>query len=290
MLRWTGRNFIAVVQSLTPWLGLLLVPVALLALWRRRYALATAAVGVGLGVMLFAAPVAFPDPQADPVAGADGLTVASANLLYLNDRVADVVPVLDDVDPDVVVFLEYTREHQSALQDTPFAQTYGHHVDLARDGPAGIAVWSRYPVTVHDQPDTHIESVDLTVAGPDGAVRVVAIHTPTPLSNYDGWQRDLALVEQIGETATAPTLVIGDLNTSPWHPDFRRLLDAGLVDAHIAEGKGFSTSWPTTWRIPPFVRLDHALTVAGLVSTDVEDFAIPGSDHRGLMVSVAPAR
>jgi hypothetical protein len=38
------------------------------------------------------------------------------------------------------------------------------------------------------------------------------------------------------------------------------------------------------------VRLDHALTVGGLVSADVVDFEIPGSDHRGLMVTVAPAR
>lgn len=283
-------NVVAVVQALTPYLGLLLLPVALLAVWRRRYALATAAVGVGLGVMLLAAPIAFPDPQPDPVAGAVGLTVASANLLYLNDHVADVVPVLDDLGADVLVFSEYTRQHQAALDGTAFARTYDHHIDLVGYGASGIAVWSRYPVTVHAQPETHIESIDLTVAGPDGDVRVLALHMPTPLSNYEGWQSDLTVAAEVGESATEPTLLIGDLNTSPWHPDFRRLLDAGFVDAHIANGKGFSTSWPTTWRIPPFVRLDHALTVAGLVSTDVVDFTIPGSDHRGLMVTVAPAR
>jgi hypothetical protein len=38
------------------------------------------------------------------------------------------------------------------------------------------------------------------------------------------------------------------------------------------------------------VRLDHALTAGGLVSTDVDDFHVPGSDHRGLVVTVAPAR
>lgn len=290
LFRWTGVNVVAVIQTLTPYLGLLLLPVALIALWRKRYALATAATGVGLGVMVLAAPIAFPDPQADPVAGANGLTVASANLLYLNDRVADVVPVLDELHPDVVVFSEYTREHQAALGDTALARTYDHHVDLVGYGASGIAVWSRFPITSHPPLDTHIESIDVTVDGPDGDVRVVAMHMPTPLSNYGGWQRDLQLATEIGESATEPTLLIGDLNTSPWHPDFRGLLDAGFVDAHIANGAGFSTSWPTTWRIPPFVRLDHALTVAGLVSTEVVDFEIPGSDHRGLMVTVAPAR
>ena len=68
------------------------------------------------------------------------------------------------------------------------------------------------------------------------------------------------------------------------------MLDAGFVDAHTANGAGFSTSWPTTWPIPPFVRLDHALTTGGLVATDVEDFDVAGSDHLGMVVTVAPTR
>ena len=64
----------------------------------------------------------------------------------------------------------------------------------------------------------------------------------------------------------------------------------GFVNAHTAVGAGFSTSWPTTWPIPPFVRLDHALTAGGLVATDVEDFDVAGSDHLGMIVTVAPTR
>mgnify|MGYP000287752026 CR=1 FL=1 len=74
------------------------------------------------------------------------------------------------------------------------------------------------------------------------------------------------------------------------YSDFRRLLDAGFVDAHAAAGSGFSTSWPTNGVIPPFVRLDHALTTGGLVATDVEDFDVAGSDHLGMFVTVAPTR
>ena len=85
-------------------------------------------------------------------------------------------------------------------------------------------------------------------------------------------------------------MVVGDFNASFWHPDFRALLDDGFTDAHIAAGKGFSASWPTDRWYPPFVRLDHALTTDSLVSTDVEDFDIAGSDHRGFVVTVAPAR
>jgi endonuclease/exonuclease/phosphatase (EEP) superfamily protein YafD len=119
---------------------------------------------------------------------------------------------------------------------------------------------------------------------------VVAMHVPTPLVAFEAWRRDLHTAEQIGRDATGPTMVIGDFNATYWHPDFRRLLDAGFVDAHTASGQGFSTSWPTDSLVPPFVRLDHALTIGGLVATEVDDFEIPGSDHRGFVVTVSPAR
>ena len=143
-------------------------------------------------------------------------------------------------------------------------------------------------MTIGEHPDTYNHSLDVVVDGPDGDIRVVAMHVPTPLISFEGWQGDLATAARIGSDATSPTLVVGDFNASYWHPDFRELLDAGLVDAHIAHGKGFSASWPTDKIVPAFVRLDHALTTDGLVSTDVADFEIPGSDHRGFVVTVAP--
>ncbi len=83
--------------------------------------------------------------------------------------------------------------------------------------------------------------------------------------------------------------MIGDFNASYWHPAFRDLLRQGLTDAHMALGKGWSTSWPTDEFIPPFVRLDHTLTGNGLVSTDVDDFRLTGSDHAAFVVTVKPA-
>ena len=41
------------------------------------------------------------------------------------------------------------------------------------------------------------------------------------------------------------------------------------------------------WSLPPFVRLDHALVRDGLIPTSTKDFTVPGSDHRGFVVSLA---
>ena len=54
-----------------------------------------------------------------------------------------------------------------------------------------------------------------------------------------------------------------------------------VADGPVAPGR--STSHP------PFVRLDHALVNDGLAVLDVDDFDVPGSDHRGLVVTVQRA-
>jgi endonuclease/exonuclease/phosphatase (EEP) superfamily protein YafD len=287
---WAGTRLVAVAQSLTPYLGLLLAPIAVVAVLLRRFVLATTCTAIGLGLLLLAAPLAFPDGQPPPAAGATGLRVASVNLLYDNDRVGEVAALLADVAPDVIVFNEYTAEHQRTLLDSPLADRYPYRIDRTGRRASGIAVWSNVPVTGAERSDTYTPSLDVVVDGPDDDIRLVAMHLPTPINSFDNWRRDLHTARQIGRTTTVPTMVIGDLNTSYWHPDFRRVLDEGFVDAHNANGRGFSTSWPTDKFLPAFVRLDHALTIGGLVSTDVDDFEIPGSDHTGFVVSVSPTR
>ena len=285
-----GTRLVAVAQTLTPYLGLLVVPVGVAAGALRRYTLAAVSAAIGLGILILAAPLVFPGGQPEPAPDATGLRVATVNLFYGNDRIDDVAPVLEALAPDVIVFTEYTPEHQAVLVDSPLAERYRYRIERPGRRAGGIAVWSSSPVDVDEPPDTYSFSIDLTVEGPDGPVRIVAMHMPTPMNNFENWRRDLRTAETIGRNATGPTMVIGDLNASFWHPDFRALLDVGFVDAHNANGRGFSTSWPTDKIVPAFVRLDHALTIGGLVSTEVDDFEIPGSDHIGFVVSVSPTR
>ena len=287
---WAGTRNVAIVQSLTPYLAMLLVPVVAVALWRHQLLLVTVAGAVGLGLALLATPPAIPRSSQAIAAGTTGLRVASLNLWFENTRIDAVDETVTEIDADVVVLIEYTPEHQNALEATSLVENYPFRIERRDFGPAGIAVWSRTPMRVAEPLDTYKDSLDFEVEGPDGSIRLVAMHMPTPVADFEAWRRDLATAAEIGRTADRPTLLIGDLNATYWHPDFRRLLDAGFVDAHAAAGSGFSTSWPANRWFPPFVRLDHALTVGGLASTDIDDFDIPGSDHRGLVVTVAPAR
>ncbi len=286
---WDGFRLVTTLQSLTPYGIPLVVCVAAGSVWCGRHVLASAAAAVGLGALLLATPIVFPPGQPDVGPDAVGISAASVNLLYSNPRIAELADQLSELDPDVIVFSEFTIEHQATLLAQPLATSYRHQIN--RDGlyAGGVAVWSKYPVSENDRIDTTNYMVDASLEGPDGPIRIFAVHPPTPISDHDGWARDLVLIGESADDARDPTLVIGDFNASYWHPTFRDLLRRGFIDAHMANGRGWSTSWPTDQVVPPFVRLDHTLTGNGLVSTGVDDVRLEGSDHTAFVVTVKPA-
>jgi endonuclease/exonuclease/phosphatase (EEP) superfamily protein YafD len=286
---WSGSRLIATLQALTPYGIPLAFVVAAAALWQHSLALAVGAATVGFGVLGLSVPLVVTPDQLSPSDNATEITVAAVNLLYSNPRVGEVADQLLELDADVLVFSEFTPEHRDMLMGHPLADSYPFQIN--RDGllAGGSAVWSRIPMTENAPPETVNRTIDASLDGPNGPVRLFAVHPPTPVFNLAGWQRE---IDDIGERAGdsgEPTLVVGDFNASYWHPNFRDLLDRGLTDAHMANGRGWSTSWPADEFIPPFVRLDHALTNDGLVSTAVQDFRVAGSDHVGLIVTIKSA-
>lgn len=289
---WSGSRTMAVVQSLTPYLTVAMAPVAVAALSGRRLTMALTASAVGIGGLVLALPVVFPPALPAVAHGATGLRIASLNLLYTNGEanIAQVADDLRDRNADVIVFVEYTAEHRRILEASELADGYDHQFGRSGPGATGIAVWSKTPGVVGDRSDSTDRTLDVTLKSAAGPIRVLAVHARTPTADFEIWKRDLDQFRELGRTGDDPTVVIGDFNSSFWHPSFRALLDDGFTDAHIAQGRGFSVSWPKDASFPPFVRLDHALTTDSLVPTAVEDFDIAGSDHRGLIVTLAPTR
>ncbi len=90
----------------------------------------------------------------------------AVNLLYSNERVDELADELAEVDADVIVFSEYTIEHETTLLAHPLAVRYPHQVN--RDGlyAGGMAVWSKYPVTENERIDTTNYTVDAVAGGP----------------------------------------------------------------------------------------------------------------------------
>ena len=124
-------------------------------------------------------------------------------------------------------------------------------------------------------------------------MRIIVIHTRNPMEHFQDWADELG---ELAGTAVPdrPAVMLGDFNAGWGHPELRALRAAGWRDAHRSRGRGLTSSWPTDrWWSPPFVRLDHAFVNALLDVAAVVDVDLPGSDHRGLVVSVVrrpPAR
>ncbi|WP_420453198.1 endonuclease/exonuclease/phosphatase family protein [Ilumatobacter sp.] len=284
------NRVVAALQALTPYaLPALLVVLAIASL-SRRVPLAAAAATLVVSVLVLVVSVVAGASTDRPPASDVELRAASVNLLFSNDRVDEVADDLLERDLDVVVFHELTPAHARDLRAHRLAARYPHRVDLDRVTAGGMAIWSVHPFADEERRESIARTIDTVVVSPDGPIRVLAVHPSTPIHDHGAWTRDLRLVARSVERSSGPILVIGDFNATWWNPVMRRVLDTGLVDAHVAHGRWFSASWPTDRWFPPFVRLDHALTGGGLVSTGVEDFAIPGSDHRGFAVSVSLSR
>lgn len=288
-----GVRHVSALQALTPYSVWLLAPVAVWSLRDRNDAAATTASVVGLAVLVLAVPIVFPATPA-PANDAPSLRVGVVNLLHTNTRTDEIADDLEARELDLIVFTELTPAHLTTLDGHPLAERFPHRSQKPGPLADGVAVWSTVPLDDATPPPTVSTSIETTVEVAGFAFRLIAVHPPTPIYDFDGWRNDLDTLGDIvsrhgGAGSMPPTLVAGDFNASYWHPRFRRLLDHGLTSAHIALGRGWSASWPTDIALAPYVRLDHALTGGGLVPTAVEDFRVAGSDHAGFVVTVAPA-
>ncbi len=195
----------------------------------------------------------------------------------------------------MLTFSELTPTHLRRLQASPLREQYPYRVELAAPKASGTGLWSRHPLTAHPIETSGHRTVVADIDAPGGPVRVIVIHTQSPIVHHEEWVADLAVLGAF--RPDGPAVMTGDFNAAWWHPELRGLMRAGgWRDAHQVRGHGLSCSWPTErWHAmfrvhPPFVRLDHALVNDGLTVVDVGDFRTPGSDHLGLVVTVQRAR
>ena len=279
---------ITALQALTPLVLVVAVPISFAALVTGRYPLAVTAVIPLLTLAWLSYPIESRKGASAAAADAPHLTIAYGNLLYTNPTPVGAARVLLAADADVMVMVELaTPLHEALTNETP-ADDYPHRAEFIDGGGTAIGVWSRLPMVSGGLVDvTGRPTVDVVLALAGRSVRLVGVHPYPPTKNAVGWSAQLEAIGALTADSTLPAVVIGDFNASRWHPSFRTLLTAGLRDSHEALGHGWGASWPTDRGVlpPPFVRIDHALFGDGITPVAVVDLTIPGSDHRGFVVT-----
>ncbi|PJM74059.1 endonuclease [Bifidobacterium primatium] len=92
--------------------------------------------------------------------------------------------------------------------------------------------------------------------------------------------------------STAPhcaAVVLGDLNSSVYHPSFRDALrqGSGLADSSLELHRGWNNTFPASWpTFPALIEIDHVLHTNGIVAKSAHSAKIPRTDHRALIVEL----
>jgi endonuclease/exonuclease/phosphatase family metal-dependent hydrolase len=225
-----------------------------------------------------------------PPAGAPALRVVTANLYLLNPDPQDAGRALRALRPDLLVVPELDAAGLAGLQASGLLHDLPYAV-VERDARSEtVGLLSRLPledVTTRRVAGRALPRATVRVDGTP--VRVLTAHPLPPLPGLGRlWREALADLAREVEAEPLPTVVAGDLNADRDHAPFRRLLGAGLRDAHDSRGRGLARTWPARL---PLLHLDRVLVRDGdgaaLGVRDVSEARVPGSDHLAVVAELA---
>lgn len=220
------------------------------------------------------------------------LTVMSFNVHAINEDKPAVEAFIEQSQCDLAFVLEVTPEWLRVLREV---RGYRLVVAEPRSDSFGIALLARDPAVTAEivhAPPNGVGFVAATVVVDERAWTVLGVHPVPPVGGDMTAERNVALdfISDWAAKQPGPTVVLGDVNTTPFSPSFRRLTASGkLISSQ--PGFGLQTSWPQTpWflfaaRIP----IDHALHSPDLVTRAREVGPPNGSDHRPLLLTIALA-
>jgi vancomycin resistance protein VanJ len=240
-----------------------------------------------------------------PAAAASGptLEVMTWNVEIGSRPPAETAAFLQEHPAEVVALEELTTDTAAAIAaDAELKLRYPAQALFGTSDVFGLGVLSVYPLSdiTFERGPSRIEA---TVASPAGPVRLVVVH-PLPAAiprgplgapiGYDPSTRDAALgrVRTTVDTelrASAPVVVMGDINTAPTEPEFDRFT-AGLTDAHATVGLG------PGWTYRPnrleqlgvgLIRIDVVLTGDGLRPVSEGTRCPTTGDHCAVVVTLA---
>ena len=215
------------------------------------------------------------------------LTLLLANVLSSNTRFERLFDLLDEEDPDLVVLLEVSPDWLVELD--ALRSEYPYSYAEARDGNFGIALFSRVPIKSAnhvDSPPFGYPTINASLTIGEESLHIVATHPMIPVGKkiYEARNEQLESLPGLLQKPAGKTLLIGDLNTGMWEPNYRALEQAtGLRNSR--RGFGILPTWPT---FMPFamIPLDHVLVSEEIGVKSVRTGRRIGSDHLPLIVTL----
>lgn len=237
--------------------------------------------------------------SADPEIGTNARFKAISFNLYRGQVTpADLLDFVRTEEPDLLLLTELP-ENDRAVERLllPLERGLPFRLEDRRGSLFDVVLLTRWrPVAFRFDRRVDIEHPVLAAdlchpsrATEQGCLRVIGLHAVNPAAPIGRgifWRnRQLELAAQYAGARDGRTLLLGDLNLTPWSPYFSDLLQLGrLHDSGI--GHGLAPSW--TGASPLLgLNIDHALVGDRLTVQDRRLGPAMGSDHRPLIVDIA---
>ena len=204
---------------------------------------------------------------------------------YDNRQFERVLELVHTEQPDFALFMEVTHDWAKAL--SVLEAEYPHHYVFANEGSAGIAFYSRWPMShleVEAVGGVYLPTVITELNSPAGVFTFVGSHPASPgtPAELDLRNRGLAGLADVAAGRNGPLMLMGDLNITGWSPYFQDLLDrSGLRDSRC--GFGVEATWP---ELPRLLRIpiDHCLVSHEISIASRRVGPSVGSDHHAIIV------
>jgi endonuclease/exonuclease/phosphatase (EEP) superfamily protein YafD len=220
--------------------------------------------------------------------GKTTMRVLVSNVLMSNRNSADLLNLVREYEPDILVAVEIDSWWKDQL--AMLASVLPHAVEVPQNDTYGMVVRSSLPLVdpkVERIVRKNIPSVHAQLRLADGTlVQFHAVHPKPPFPDEDTTSTDrdaeLLIVARRVKAKGGPTIVLGDLNDVAWSRTTRLFeKTSGLLDPRI--GRGFFNTfhaghWWMRWP------LDHVFISPHFCVREIKRLQLKGSDHFAMFV------
>jgi endonuclease/exonuclease/phosphatase (EEP) superfamily protein YafD len=217
-----------------------------------------------------------------------GLRILLANVLMHNRRADELLAIIDEADPDILLAVETDDWWDRQL--VPLEARYPHSVRCPLPNTYGLHLFSRLELRETSlrylvEPDVPSVRTDIRLRSGDW-IAFWGVHPRPPQPAQDTEQRDaeLLIVGREARESALPAVVGGDLNDVAWSHTtrlFQRI--SGLLDPRI--GRGLYATFPA--QIPFFCwPLDHLFHGASFTLFELRRLPYFGSDHFPILIGL----
>ena len=231
----------------------------------------------------------------------------SMNLDFRNPSYGKAAALIKETRPDFLILMELTQKWESELKGTldsfPYSARFRYitpsrpnwlfqqvlglapNSAYSKQSPLqnlSIRLFSHLPFesTANEQLNSHLVphvKADFEFKGIPFTLLATHLYSPASKSRSSIRNRQLITLASMVRELNQPTVLLGDLNTTPWSPYFKDFIQmTGLLESR--KGLGLYPTWPT-WFSPLRIPIDHSLTSNGIT---VQSFGLGrdiGSDH-----------